>query len=69
MARKITIDSKGITRCGTPPYMAPEVFSGVPYDEKVDIWSLGVILFELMFYYLPFGANENLVTLERLTRN
>ena len=32
-------------RIGTPLYMAPEVIKGVPYDNTIDIWSLGVIIF------------------------
>ena len=36
---------KGI--CGTPGYMAPEVFSHELYNEKVDIFSLGVVLYSM----------------------
>jgi serine/threonine protein kinase len=42
---------------GTPLYMAPEVLSGRPYSEKADLWSLGVILYKLLFAALPFNAN------------
>ena len=35
------------TYCGTVDYMAPEMSSGKPYDYKVDIWSLGVLLYEM----------------------
>jgi cell cycle serine/threonine-protein kinase CDC5/MSD2 len=30
--------------CGTLEYMAPEMFCGLRYSERVDLWSLGVIL-------------------------
>jgi len=33
--------------CGTPGFMAPEIFSGNGYDEKVDIYSLGLVLYTL----------------------
>ncbi|KAK2943125.1 putative serine/threonine protein kinase [Blattamonas nauphoetae] len=42
------------TSCGTPPYMAPEILLSEDYDNKCDIWSCGVMLFELMTGQLPF---------------
>ena len=41
---------------GTILYTAPEIIKNVKYDEKCDLWSLGVTLFELYFGFLPFGA-------------
>jgi serine/threonine-protein kinase ULK2 len=35
------------TICGTPLYMAPEVAFGHQYTAKVDLWSIGIILYEL----------------------
>mmetsp|Transcript_114831 Transcript_114831/g.364946 ORF Transcript_114831/g.364946 Transcript_114831/m.364946 type:complete len:931 (-) Transcript_114831:109-2901(-) len=45
------------TMVGTPHYMAPEVMRGKGYGTEVDIWALGVILYELVCGYLPFGDN------------
>merc|ERR1712100_112506 len=43
------------TMIGTPHYMAPEVMRGKGYGTEVDIWSLGVIHFEFVCGFLPFG--------------
>ena len=42
---------------GTPYYIAPEIISGYQYNTQVDIWSLGVLLYELITLQLPFNSN------------
>jgi serine/threonine-protein kinase ULK/ATG1 len=44
------------TICGSPMYMAPEIKFQSPYSVKVDLWSLGVILNELITGKTPFPA-------------
>lgn len=46
------------TLCGSPLYLAPEVLSGNYYDSKVDIWSVGCVLFELMYGKSVFNAKS-----------
>merc|ERR1719337_364529 len=46
---------KTFTMIGTPHYMAPEVMRGHGYSTEIDIWSLGVMLFEFVCGYLPFA--------------
>jgi serine/threonine protein kinase len=40
---------------GSILYTAPEIIKNVKYDEKCDLWSLGITLFETYFTYLPYG--------------
>ena len=51
---KDQIDSMKNTLCGTYDYMAPEIMLNKPYDEKIDAWALGVLLYELTQGYPPF---------------
>ena len=43
---------------GTPLYMAPELLGGKAYNCLVDIWSLGVILYELKYGEVPFKSDQ-----------
>lgn len=44
-----------LTGCGTPMYVSPQISSKQSYCSKCDVWSFGVILYQLMSYENPFG--------------
>ncbi|KAG0496402.1 hypothetical protein HPP92_001093 [Vanilla planifolia] len=52
--------------CGSPLYMAPEVMQFQKYDYKVDMWSVGAILFELLNGYPPFSGRNNVQLLKSI---
>ncbi|CAD8173056.1 unnamed protein product [Paramecium octaurelia] len=47
-----------IARCGTPGYVAPEIFENKKYNEKVDVFSAGIILYILLSGQAPFDGNS-----------
>ena len=43
---------------GSPSFMAPEILKGHTYDYRADLWSLGVILYQLMYGFVPFEDKD-----------
>ncbi|CAM5999752.1 unnamed protein product [Sphagnum balticum] len=55
-----------LTIIGTSPYLAPEVFNGGGYDERVDLWALGVTLCRLVAGVTPFESEYHHATIKNI---
>ncbi|EGR31583.1 lmf2 protein, putative [Ichthyophthirius multifiliis] len=58
-----------MTQTGTPVYMAPEIIQGGNQNEKVDIWCLGVLIFELLTGKTPFEDQKDNISLQQINTN
>jgi serine/threonine protein kinase len=46
------------TFCGTLEYIAPEIFKGEQYNKPADVWSLGILIYEMLHGYSPFKGKN-----------
>ena len=54
LSKIISEEEKAYTICGTIQYLAPEILGGEGYDDSVDWWSLGCIMYEMLTGKFPF---------------
>ena len=45
---------RAYTNCGTPGYCAPEVMLDSGHDYKADLWSIGILICEMIGGFIPF---------------
>ncbi|XP_064420277.1 aurora kinase A-B [Latimeria chalumnae] len=60
--------SRRTTLCGTLDYLPPEMIEGRMHDEKVDLWSLGVLCYEFLVGHPPFEAKTYEETYRRISK-
>ena len=76
--RSVKIGDLGVAKCtkhgmaqtqiGTPYYMSPELWKNQKYDKRSDIWSLGVLLYELAALKHPFLAQTERALSDKVVR-
>ncbi|CCM04485.1 uncharacterized protein FIBRA_06665 [Fibroporia radiculosa] len=61
------MDDHALTEiCGTPGYMAPEIFKKTGHGKPVDVWAMGVITYFLLCGYTPFDRNSQQEEMEAI---
>lgn len=56
------------TLCGTLDYLPPEMIEGKDHDQNVDVWSLGVLMYEFLVGTPPFEATGHNETYRRISK-
>ncbi|HRP97642.1 MAG TPA: serine/threonine-protein kinase [Rhodocyclaceae bacterium] len=62
-------DTTQVVGVGSPAYMSPQQIRDVPIDQRTDIYSLGVVMYQLLTARLPFEADNNYSLLYRITHD
>jgi len=66
MNKDMDRDSTFIMGVGSPAYMSPEQIKGYPLNQKTDLYSLGVVMFQLLTGRLPFRAANQATLVYRI---
>lgn len=66
MNKDLDRDSTFVMGVGSPAYMSPEQIKGYPLNQKTDLYSLGVLMFQLLTGRLPFRANNQATLVYRI---
>ncbi|CAO3577140.1 unnamed protein product [Absidia cylindrospora] len=65
---KVSLDERTNTMCGTAEYISPEVLLEMMYDNSVDWWTLGILMYEMLTGYTPFRCSNKKKTLDAIQK-
>jgi serine/threonine protein kinase len=57
-----------LTVIGTHFYQAPEVYIGGGYDERIDLWALGITIFKMLTGSTPFESEYHSSTIQNIIK-
>jgi len=62
----LTRRDQALSAVGSPNYIAPEILMKHPYTKSIDFWSLGAIMYEMLFGIAPFESDSPMETAYRI---
>lgn len=65
-ARILEDNNLAETLCGSPLYMAPEILGNKNYTTSSDLWSIGIILYEMVYGTTPYHSAQNILQLAKM---
>ena len=68
-ARKFEKDTLLNTLCGSPMYMAPEIINKQDYSIKSDLWSVGIIIYQMFYGKVPFDVNNFVQLIKKINND